>query len=733
MSYVVPSVLVYQQLTQNAGVANVTPDLDTCVIGPCYNEVNYVAGSSAALARTFAVDANGDPVSLSDNTINNIVYLPSTKVGQVVEVSSVRVYLNNARVQTKTGLFSGTAGSNVLAVSSYSGIGSSTANSNVLSSVSSPTSLFEGDNIVVTGAGPAGGNLSTTIVSVVGSTVTMADNASVSVTDTSVNCTGFNNLNSVSATLRVEPGDSVVVTYGSTVVTTTVMAITISGGTNRVTGITTSDVLPVGAPGTVTVSVRKAYNNLLLPVSLNSHTNYSTASTGSAGTVQINPLPVVSYGTVVSGDIHLQYRALRLDLSATVLDINDVEDQEAVLGEATDLNPLALGVQLALANTTGRIRAIAVSSDDLAGYLAALDLAESVRMYALVPLTQDIAILGAFKQHVTQLSTPEEAGWRIAMVNTAIPTVANVGQYNVNLVNANGGNNTISNGTGSYILNSSNSTFVSDGVVPGDVVNITAATGTLYTSVVVSSVISNSQLGVASAPNGLTAVSFYVSRNLTRSQQADAVAAQSESLASSRVMHIQPDSVGVNVGGVVRYLPGYYLCAALGGLVAGLPVQQGLTNIGLAGISDLAHSNFYFTRAQMNAMAEVGTWLVVQESAGTIPYTRHSLTTDMTVLQYREIQQVKNFDFLSYYFYDKLKGFVGRYNITPDTLQILRTTLNASGKLLQAKILPKVGAPLLEYTIKTLKQDEVNADNVVVELPVKIPTVMNFVSLYLLI
>ncbi len=105
----------------------------------------------------------------------------------------------------------------------------------------------------------------------------------------------------------------------------------------------------------------------------------------------------------------------------------------------------------------------------------------------------------------------------------------------------------------------------------------------------------------------------------------------------------------------------------------------------------------------------------------------------MTVLQYREIQQVKNFDFLAYYFHDKLKGFIGRYNITPDTLQILRTTVNASGKLLISKTLPKVGPPLLEFTIKTLKQDETNADNVIIELPVKISTVMNFVSLYLLI
>ena len=48
MAYVIPSVLVYQQLASNGGVANVTPDLDACIIGPAYNVVSYVAKSTLA-------------------------------------------------------------------------------------------------------------------------------------------------------------------------------------------------------------------------------------------------------------------------------------------------------------------------------------------------------------------------------------------------------------------------------------------------------------------------------------------------------------------------------------------------------------------------------------------------------------------------------------------------------------------------------------------------------------
>lgn len=731
MAYVIPSVLVYQQLASNAGVANVTPDLDACIIGPCNNVVAYVAGSVASLTATAAVTSTGAAAALVDNTVTNTVYLGSTKPGQLVDANSVQVYLNSALVESKVLYMTGTAGSNSLSFATYTGTGTSAVGSNILSSVTSPTQLNIGDIISVAGAGVSGAALVSTITSISGGSVTLADNASTLAAGAAITRTSFNNLNSLSSTLRVEAGDSVKITYGSTVFNTTVMSLTAVG--NTVTGVTTSDVLPVGISVPFTVSVRKTFNNLLLPLSLNAHTNYSISAVTVDASVVINPLPAVVYGTVVSGNINIPYVALRTDLIGSVLDIANVDDQVGVLGEATDDNPLALGVQLALANTTGRIRCITVASSDLSGYLSALDLAENNRLYALVPLTQDAAILTAFQQHVEQMSTPENASWRIALVNTAIPSVKYLGQYNPNLVNANGGNNAVALNSGSYVLTSSNATFVSDGVRAGDIVKVAShgATSQVVTSMVIQTVVSNQQL-VVSSPIALTAVNYYVQRNLTKSEQADFIAAQSTAFSSNRVVHVQPDLVGVEISGVTKYLPGYFLCCALAGLTSGLPAQQGLTNIAPAGISDLSHSNFYFTRAQLSTISAAGTCLLVQEARGSIPYIRHSLTTDMLVLQYRELQQVKNWDFLSYAFHDALRGLVGRYNIVPETLQIIRTTLNAEGKLLQSKTLPKIGAPLTVFTIQTLKQDPDNKDQVICEVNVTFPTVLNYLRLYLI-
>jgi hypothetical protein len=181
------------------------------------------------------------------------------------------------------------------------------------------------------------------------------------------------------------------------------------------------------------------------------------------------------------------------------------------------------------------------------------------------------------------------------------------------------------------------------------------------------------------------------------------------------------------------YLPGYYLCAALGGMVAGFPVQQGFTNTGVAGIADLKDSNFYFTRAQLNTIAAAGTFLFVQATQGSIPYVRHELTTNMSALQYRELLCVKNWDWLSYYYYNQLSGFIGKWNITPDALNTLRQTIISASQLVMGQKLPKIGAPLLSYTINSLAQDATELDQVDINMTIAIVYPMNYISLYLVI
>jgi hypothetical protein len=729
MSYIVPSVLIYQQLATNAGVANITPDLSSVIVGPLYNVVSYDPTTTSSLSTSAAVTTSGGSTaaSLTNNAVNNVVYIGSTKVGQVIDPSTVNVYFNNAYIQTKVCYMTGTASTNSLTFAAYSGTGSAALNATSITGVTNVAQLNAYDKVTLAGAGPSGGNLTTTILSINGTTLTISDTVSTAVTNAAITRTSFNNLNSVTSTLNVQNGDVVVITYGSTTFVTSVLGVT--GTNNVITGITTVDILPVGITVPFTVSIRQEFNNLLLAPSLGSHVNYTTTNIVTDGSVTINALPVVNYGTVVTGDIYITYKALRKDVLLT--EIPDIDTQLGTLGVATDDNPLGLAVNLALANTTGSVFAMPVQSNDLSGYVSAFQHLENQRMYCFVALTQDIAILTALQQHIDQLSTPENASWRIGLVNTAIPITASVGIYNVNYVNANSGNNTVTLSSGNYYLNSSNATFINDGVIPGDIIKVTSSTPSGISSFTVLGVVSNQQVQI-NATTTYTGVSYYVERNLTKTQQASAIAAMSSTFADHRIIHVQPDLVGITVNGSVKYLPGYYLAAAMSGLVSGLPAQQSLTNIGIAGIEDLENSNRYFTRSQLNTISGSGTCLFVQEAANTIPYIRHSLTTDMTVLQYRELQQVKNIDYLSYFFYDILKGFPGRYNITTDTLQLVRATLVAGAKLLQGKVLPKIGPPLIDYQITSLQQDTVNKDTIIVNMPVTIPTVANYINLYLI-
>lgn len=737
MGYVTPSVLVYQQLANAGGVANVTPDLDAVIIGPCYNVLEYDGTSAAALTKTAGLTVSGDAYSIIDNSVNNTVILPGQKAGQDIEEASIEVYLNNAVVETLSTKFTGAASSDRIEVLVATGTGTVSAGSAAVTGVTNIANFAEGDSVTVAGAGIAGAALAATVVDVnTGTSVLTLDvNAQTSVLTASITKSPLSNTNSVTATRHVEPGDTVVVGYTASgtlksFVSTVSQVESVAG---VIVAIGLSDILPSDVVGNLSVSVRKKFNNQLLLKTISGNVNYDDSTVGADGKITVRPNPRLAYGVVVTAEVHIAYRALRQDLSGSIIDIDTPNDIEGLLGPVSDRNPLALGVQIAQANTVGRILAVAVPRNDLVGFQNGLELLEGRRVYSIVPLTQEIDIITAVKQHVEQMSTPEQAMWRMTVVNTEIPTVQNMGQWSSDNVNANGGNNAITLINGRYILTSTNSAFLSDGVLPGDTVHITAGTGTPSPvgSVKVLQVLNNQQIQVSAAGTA-TSVSFYVTRTLTKAQQAAAVAGVATSLGSNRVMYV-PQTAGVTVNGVVKYLPGFYLAAAIAGLISGLPVQQSLTNVGLAGITDIQHGNFYFTRAQLGTMAAAGACLVVQETQGSIPYIRHSLTTDMTVLYFREVQQVKNWDYLSYFFHDILKGFIGRYNITPDTLRILGQTITAGGRLLQGKKLPKLGAPLLDFKIKTLKQDEANKDTVIVEMPILMPVVMNYLNLYLIV
>jgi hypothetical protein len=878
MSYIKPSPQIYQELQNSGGVANSTPDLDTCIIGPLYNNLAYVPGSLASQIETAAkstvyttgsmtaksalltVTATGSiavgavalvpgaglgaatlqaivlgiagnvitldtvasttvtdvlvstKASITNPQASNTFSLPNQIPGQMVDASSINLVVSNAKVQTMLTGFLGQSGSSLLSVlipSGITGTGTGGTNSLTLNSVSSANKLVVGDVISVAGTTFAGGGSSAIITSKTSTVLTLSAALVGTVNTAAVTKTIPSNLNSVTNTLRAEPGDTLSLSYvntsGSSVLYSSVIrsVVTSTGNSGTMSTINAFDQMPadmsfvgvgtislstpttltlVSNPGfaagqkivvsgagtsgsdlvtditglsgltltllagastavagaavisspTVSLMVLKSYQDLVVPITrpISGGTSYNTTATGTTGNVVINPNPEVNFGQIASGDVYFGYRALRTDKTNQILTINNASDAAGQLGDLTDANPLGLGCIMALANTTGRIKAIAVGSEDLFGYEQALFTSQAERLYCIVPLTQDPSILEACSLHAIEQSTPDKAAWRVVVVNKAIPQNLDIGAASA--TNPTVGASIALSGS-SYVLTSTASTFISDGISAGDTVKVVATSlGATNLSYTVLSIVSNQQL-VISATSGATAVQLYISRPLTRSQQAAEVAASAHNYNSNRTWMVGPDVAGIEVDGVVKNLPGYYIACAHAGLVSGLPVQQGMTNIGVAGITNLVHSNYYFSKDDLNTMAAAGVCMYVQDSQTGTPYIRHALTTDTTVLEYREQLVVKNWDFLSYFYYDLVKSFIGTWNTTTATFGIIRQTIDAGSALLKSKPLPRIGPPLIDAKIKSMGQDPVNKDtgNVVMSVSVVYP--LNYLNIYLVI
>ncbi len=279
-------------------------------------------------------------------------------------------------------------------------------------------------------------------------------------------------------------------------------------------------------------------------------------------------------------------------------------------------------------------------------------------------------------------------------------------------------------------LTDSTAAFITDGVIVGDLIQ-TLSGETVLASFPVVQINSNQTLTVSStasielpstssgaSPN--SSFSYRVERNLTLAQQVtalSAVVASPGGLDNSRCTMVWPDEV--LVAGVTNVLtgnqdlqPSYYAACAVGGMVAGLPSQQGFTFLPLGGIQQVVHSTGYFSQAQLNTLSGNGWFVCVQDNPSTPVYCMREMTTDTTSLETGELMVVKNFDYVSIFFQGILKAFLGTYNVLPETIDSLASAFNAGAKELQNNYVAKIGAPLSAATLTSIAPLAGQADRI---------------------
>lgn len=459
----------------------------------------------------------------------------------------------------------------------------------------------------------------------------------------------------------------------------------------------------------------------------------------------VNGIGDQPYLEVYKMTMFIEYRALLSDYAGAITSMEDLSEVTA-LGKNSPDNPLRLGVQAALENAgDSAVYFIAVPSDDEAGYLSVLDKASVTdKLYGFVPLTQDKAIHSLVQAHVNTMSTETNKRWRRMFVGTDQPSEIAVVNDTVEI----GGNDyqatvlddPLTAGTQYTLVEFSTDAQLLSRVNKGDTVRLQYSVdpwgNETYVTDTVAAVRSNTQLVLTAGLAGaiITPQRTEVWHTLTTAEVATAVAAISTGYGDQRVCHIAPNRLGRNG----EYVDAMYGAAAIAGLVGGVPPQQGLTNIELIGFDDIPATYGVFSQSQLDEMAEAGTMIIMQETRGGEIFVRHQLTTAAGDgdLRTAELNIVKNFDSISYYFAGRLKPFIGRYNVTPDLIEVIETNITDGLDFLGSRTDVGLLGPqvlLNNSSVRTVEQHPTLKDRILAIVDLELPAPLNVIELYLVI
>jgi len=461
-----------------------------------------------------------------------------------------------------------------------------------------------------------------------------------------------------------------------------------------------------------------------------------------------------SGGTMVAlpvedGIIYVQHRDRLTDNCSAVGSISDVGDVADTLGTIDPDNPLAFGVYKALQNASGSdVYYLGVCSSSpltLEDWLEALEiLGGREDVYSLVPMTQDQEVLQACQTHIEAQSAADVGRWRIGWFNMAAEPVAAIyttsqasGALPGTPVLATIEDDPDTSGTQYTLVEAIGEQFVTGGVRAGDTCRA-LYTGDgfgneTYTEFVIDAVINEETLRLASGPSAAVTVpsKIEIHRTLTRTELAQDLATNPGIFSSRRIYLVWPDEVG-NAG---ETFAGYYLCAGLAGLRSSVLPHQGLTNVELLGFDDLSRTTEYMSSSQLDTMAASGYWIVTQDPNDGTVFTRHQLSTgDQSNINEKEQNITTNVDSMSRGFLLTLKPFIGRGNVTPTMLNILRGEI--VGKIEEYKntiVVDRLGPQLIGAEILEISVHPTLADRIVARISLDVPEPFNNLELHLIV
>jgi hypothetical protein len=415
--------------------------------------------------------------------------------------------------------------------------------------------------------------------------------------------------------------------------------------------------------------------------------------------------------------VKVGFRAVRSTTSVNTFKkletANDVENQ---IGEAVTYNPLAFGAFLAMKNSGASVNVIQLeysASNPSAKVTSALDDILSTKdVYAIAPVTHNVDIVG-LKTHCETYSSAINKKERIAIVNKE---VAYNGDANVltaaskDTIAAN-----IRDGNSIYQSRRVYSIHPDCGYVIENRPLVTVKPSWIQKSF---DYFSTKNFGDDSNKFGLA--------KLATDATINGVVYKSGSFITEALWTLLYNS---NYGGsglvtVLVPVPGYFFSAAVAGQVIGKNPEQPLTNVPIAGFNSVYGSQDIFSEADLNKMAEGGTYILTQDAVDTV-YSRHQMSTDITSVAKRELSVTTALDYTAKFIRKSLKPYIGNTNITPDFLKLVNTILVGTGLTLVRQ------GVVNDIKVGTVSVDDLNPDTILAEVNVLVKYPVNYIKITL--
>lgn len=465
------------------------------------------------------------------------------------------------------------------------------------------------------------------------------------------------------------------------------------------------------------------------------------------------------------GRLIVSYKALRLDVSAeaknpSLITVTSTDDITDGMSPINPDNPLALMMYFMNINAPG-VEATGIGVDAVnssfpdgtpEAYSRAMTFLEGQEVYAMAPATQEATIHQMFKVHVDMMSEPDSKGERIVFINPkmpaeAVPTLVTSGTDADSTGITNELDTKLATLPADLLaagIDPSGPIDVADGVfldIAADSkrYNISAVTGSVVTIRVAFAPGENDDAYYSSSnlPSGLVSESFAIyirgeklvtiTGKPDYSKIAQAYQDTGRLYGDRRVIMVAPDYCGASVDGIEQKLKGYYMCAAIAGMVGQLAPQQGFTNYPMTGFTRVIGSNDVFSEKQMSVAAAGGTYWILQEVAGGPLTCRHQLTTDLTSVETRELSITKVVDFTAKFMRIGLRNFIGKFNITQPFLDTLSTVVQG-----QLSFLTESGV-IIGGDLNNIVQDSSAPDTVLIDVTLDVPYPCNYIRLTLVI